>query len=134
VVLVSKRTLASLTATDAALGTTADCRNCNSLAEAFQIIYATDNASQLATAVAWASGYTASQLWQLQYSHLSTAEIQIRSNILVNNLLGLLQAASRGPNGYGGMGWTPAINGARQAAALTSNTQPIIDLMKEVQH
>ena len=60
----------------------------------------------------------------------------------MDNLIGFLQAASRdsgdtlgGPNTYGSeMGWTPAINGADQHAALTSNAQPIIDLMSEIQH
>ena len=141
-VLVSKQTLAKLTATDAALGTTNDCRTCNSLAEAFQIVYATDDASQLSLGVSYASSVTASKLRALQNSGLSTAQIQSRSTALVQNLIGFLQAASRGsadtlgPNagGGGGMGWTPAINGADQHAALTSNTQPIIDLMSEIQH
>ena len=148
VVLVSKQTLAKLTAVDAALGTTNGCRTCNSLAEAFQIVYATDDASQLSLGVSYASNETASKLRALQYSGLSTAQIQIRSTALVHNLIGFLQAASRGsadtlggpntygPNAYGGggMGWTPAINGADQHAALTSNAQPIIDLMSEIQH
>ncbi len=149
VVLVSKQTLAKLTAIDAALGTTNGCRTCNSLAEAFQIVYATDDASQLSLGVTYASNVTASKLRALQNSGLSTAQIQSRSTALVHNLIGFLQAASRssadtlggsntydGPNAYGGggMGWTPAINGADQHAALTSNAQPIIDLMSEIQH
>ncbi len=143
VVLVSKQTLARLTAVDAALGTTDDCRTCNSLAEAFQIVYATDDASQLSLGVTYASNETAAKLRALQNSGLSTAQIQSRSTTLVQNLIGFLQAASRGSaetlgsqNTYGGseMGWTPAINGADQHTALTSNTQPIIDLMSEIQH
>jgi hypothetical protein len=141
VVLVSKQTLARLTAIDAALGTTNGCRTCNSLAEAFQIVYATDDASQLSLGVTYASNETASKLRALQNSGLSTAQIQSRSTTLVQNLIGFLQAASHGPgplgssNTYGSeMGWTPAINGADQHTALTSNTQPIIDLMSEIQH
>jgi len=42
VVLVSKHALAELNATDSALATTENCTTCNSLAEAFQIVYATD--------------------------------------------------------------------------------------------
>ena len=141
VVLVSKQTLAKLTAVDAALGTTHDCKTCNSLAEAFQIVYATDDASQLGLGVTYASNVTASKLRALQHSGLSTAQIQSRSTALVQNLIGLLQAASRdsagplgGPNHGSETGWTPAINGADHSAALTSNTQPIIDLMSEIQH
>ena len=140
-VLVSKQTLAKLTAVDAALGTTNDCKTCNSLAEAFQIVYATDDASQLGLGVTYASDVTASKLRALQHSGLSTDQIQNRSTALVQNLIGLLQAAARdsagplgGPNHGGELGWTPAVNGANHSAALTSTTQPIIDLMSEIQH
>jgi hypothetical protein len=134
VVLVSKHTLAALTAKDSALGTTAACTTCNSLAEAFQIIYATDQPSRMAYEVKYACNGTASQLKALRNSGLSTAQIQSRSTTMINRLIGVLQAAFGGPSAYAGLGWTPAINGASQAAALTSNTQPVIDLMSEIQH
>jgi hypothetical protein len=137
VVLVSKQKLAQLTADDSALGTTTGCTTCNSLAEAFQIVYATNQASIMSTAVTYAANETAAQLRELKYSGLSTAQIQSRSTALVNNLIGLLQASSGGSGhsgGFSGSPWTPAINGASQSTALTSNTQPVIDLLSEIQH
>ncbi len=132
VVLVPKQTLASLTAKDSALGTTTACTTCNSLAEAFQIVYATDQAFQISYAVTYACNQTAS----LKYSGLSSAQIQSRSTALVNRLIGFLRASSGGggANVWTGLGWTPAVNSASQAAALTSNTQPVIDLLSEIHH
>jgi hypothetical protein len=134
VVLVSKQKLAQLTADDSALGTTTGCTTCNSLAEAFQIVYATDQASLVGTTVKLKANGTASELRDLQYSRLSTAQVQSRSTTLVNNLINSLQASSGGSNGSGRSPWTPGINGASQPAALTSNTQPVIDLLSEIQH
>jgi hypothetical protein len=42
--------------------------------------------------------------------------------------------SSGGSNGPGRSPWTPGINGANQSTALTSNTQPVIDLLSEIQH
>jgi len=133
VVLVSKTTLAQLTASDSALGTTSACTTCNSLAEAFQIVYATNQWSQMSKIVQYACDQTASELRALKYSGLSSAQIQARSTNDVNNLIAFLGGGGR-PNVWDPLGWTPAINGANQAAALTSNTQPVVDLLSEIHH
>jgi hypothetical protein len=134
VVLVSKQTLAELTADDAAYGTTTSCTSCTSLAESFQIVYATDQASVLSYVVAYACNKTASELWELQYSGLSTAQIQWQSTALINGLIGELHGTSEGPYGSGGPQWSPAVHGAGQAAALTSTSQPVIDLLTQIHH
>ena len=88
----------------------------------------------MGTTVRLKANGTASQLRDLQYSRLSTAQVQSRSTTLVNNLINSLQASSGGSNGSGRSPWTPGINGAGQTAALTSNTQPVIDLLSAIQH
>jgi hypothetical protein len=133
VVLVSKKTLASLTATDTAQGNTAACTTCNSLAEAFQIVYATDQWSQMGSIVTQACNRTAAQIRELRYSNLSTAQIQAKSTADVNDLIRLLRGVSQ-PNVWDALAWTPAVNGANQAAALTSTTAPIIDLLSQIHH
>jgi hypothetical protein len=133
VVLVSKKTLASLTATDTAQGNTSACTTCNSLAEAFQIVYATDQWSQIGSMVAAACNQTAAQIRELRYSGLSTAQIQAKSTADIDNLIRLLRGASK-PNVWDALAWTPAVNGANQAAALTSSTQPVIDLLSQIHH
>lgn len=134
VVLVSKQTLAELTATDAAEANSNNCSDCHSLAEAFQIVYATDNWSGMKQIVMTASLRTVVQLQMLKYLGLSTGQIQARSTDLINDLISFLQNGDIGGAGLAAKGWSPAINGAGQTTQLTSNTQPVIDLLSEFQH
>jgi hypothetical protein len=128
-----RATLAELNADDSADGTTTGCASCNSPAEAFQIVYATDNASLMNYAMKYDCNQTAFQLRALQYYGLSSAQIQSRSTMLVNHLIGFLQGAS---GVSGGPGWSPAVNGAGQLnlAALTNTSGPIIELLSQIHH
>ena len=129
VVLVSKHTLAALTATDSALATTENCTTCNSLAEAFQIVYATDKWSVVRWEVQSAAYQVAFQLRMLQYSGLSTSQVQARSTWLISNFISWLQGNSEDSTGL-----SPAINGANQTIQLTGTTQPYIGLLSTIQH
>lgn len=129
VVLVSKHTLAQLSATDTALATTENCTTCNSLAEAFQIVYATDKWSAVRFEVQFAADQVAFQLRMLQYSWLSTGQIQARSTGLINNFISWLEG-----NSENSTGWSPSINGAGQSTQLTGSTQPFIGLLTTIQH
>jgi len=129
VVLVSKHTLAELSATDSALATTENCTNCNSLAEAFQIVYATDKWSVVRWEVQSAANQVAFKLRLLQYSRLSTDQVQARSTWLINNFISWLQSNSENSTGQ-----APAMNGANQRIKLTGNTQPYIGLLSTIQH
>jgi hypothetical protein len=129
VVLVSKQTLAELNATDSALATTENCTTCNSLAEAFQIVYATDKWSAVRWEVQFAAYRVAFQLRMLQYSGLSTGQIQARSTGLINNFISWLQSNSEDSTGQ-----PPAIGGAGQTTQLTGSTQPYIGLLSTIQH
>jgi hypothetical protein len=128
VVLVSKHNLAELNGTDSALATTENCTTCNSLAEAFQIIYATDKWSAVRWEVQSAAYEVAFQLRMLQYSGLSTGQVQARSTGLINNFISWLQS-----NGEDSTGQPPAINGAGQTTQLTGSTQPYIGLLSTIQ-
>jgi hypothetical protein len=129
VVLVSKQTLADLSANDSAQATTENCTTCNSLAEAFQVVYATDKWSVVRWEVQSAAAQVAFQLRMLQYSGLSTDQVQARSTWLINNFISWLQG-----NSEDSTGWTPAINGANQTVELTGTTQPYIGLLSTIQH
>ena len=129
VVLVSKHTLAELDATDSALATTQNCTTCNSLAEAFQIVYATDKWSVVRWEVQAAAYQVAFRLRMLQYSRLSTTQIQAESTELIDNFISWLQG-----NSENSTGWSPAINGAGQTTLLTGSTQPYIGLLTTIQH
>jgi archaellin len=129
VVLVSKQTLADLSANDSAQATTENCTTCNSLAEAFQIVYATNKWSAVRWEVQAAASQVAFQLRMLQYSGLSTDQVQARSTWLINNFISWLQG-----NSEDSTGWTPAINGANQTVELTGTTQPYIGLLSTIQH
>jgi hypothetical protein len=128
VVLVSKHTLAELSATDSALATTENCTTCNSLAEAFQIVYATDKWSVVRWEVQSAAYQVAFRLRMLQYSHLSTAQIQAVSTGLINNFISWLES-----NGEDSTGLPPVLNGAGQTTQLTGGTQPYIGLLSTIQ-
>lgn len=120
-------------ADDIAEGNTNACTSCNSLAEAFQIVYATDQWSLMRPMVSEACDRTAAQIRELRYAGLSTAQIQSKSTADINNLISLLLGASR-PDVWDALAWTPAINGADQTSALTSMTQPIVDLLSQIHH
>ncbi|MGH9122373.1 MAG: hypothetical protein ACRDYC_10580 [Acidimicrobiales bacterium] len=129
VVLVSKHTLSALSATDTALATTENCTTCNSLAEAFQIVYATDKWSVVRFEVQFAAGQVAFQLRMLQYSGLSTSQIQARSTWLINNFISWLQGNSEDSTGQ-----PAAINGPGLTTVPAGSTQPIIGLLTTIQH
>jgi biopolymer transport protein ExbB/TolQ len=129
VVLVSKHTLAELNATDTALATTENCTTCNSLAEAFQIVYATDKWSVVRWEVQSAANQVAFRLRLLQYSGLSTNQVQARSTSLINDFISWLQGNSEASTGL-----APAMNGANQTIKLTGSTQPYIGLLSTIQH
>jgi archaellin len=128
VVLVSKHTLADLTATDTAQATTANCTTCNSLAEAFQVVYATDKWSVVSSEVQFAAYQAAFQLRLLQYSGLSTGQVQARSTSIINNFISWLQS-----NSEASTGWAPVINGPGQTTELTGSGQPYIGLLSTIQ-
>ena len=128
-VLVSKHTLAQLSATDSALATTENCTTCKSLAEAFQIVYATDKWSVVRWEVQSAANQVALKLRLLQYSGLSTDQVQARSTSLINNFISWLQSNSEASTGL-----APAVNGANQRIKLTGNAQPYIGLLSTIQH
>ena len=129
VVLVSKHTLAELSATDSAQATTENCTTCNSLAEAFQIVYATDKWSVVRWEVQSAANQVAFRLRLLQHSGLSTDQVQARSTSLINNFISWLQSNSEASTGQ-----APAMNGANQTIKLTGNAQPYIGLLSTIQH
>ena len=129
VVLVSKHTLAQLSATDSALATTENCTTCNSLAEAFQIVYATDKWSAVRRAVQSAAYGVAFQLRLLQYFGLGTGQIQVMSTEIINHFISWLEG-----NSESSTGWSPSINGAGQTTQLTGSTQPFIGLLTTIQH
>jgi hypothetical protein len=129
VVLVSKHTLGQLSANDSALSTTENCTTCNSLAEAFQIVYATDKWSVVQEEVENAASAVAYQLRMLQYIGLGTAQVQSWSTSLINTFISWLQN-----NAQASTGWSPVINGAGQTAQLTGSTQPYIGLLSTIQH
>ena len=129
VVLVSKHTLAELSATDVAQSTTENCTTCNSLAEAFQIVYATDKWSVVRFEVQAVAYEVAFQLRMLQYSGLSTGQVQARSTWLINNFISWLQSNSEASTGL-----APVLNGANQTIQLTASAQPYIGLLTTFQH
>jgi archaellin len=129
VVLVSKQTLSALTATDSAQATTSNCTTCNSLAEAFQVVYATPQWSVVSTAVQMVAYQVSWELRMLQYSGLSTSQVQARSTAIVSNFISWLQGNSRSSTG-----WSPVINGAGQTTELTGTNQPYIGLLSTIQH
>ncbi|HEV2259362.1 MAG TPA: hypothetical protein VGS06_40110 [Streptosporangiaceae bacterium] len=112
-----------------ALATTENCTTCNSLAEAFQIVYATDKWSVVRWEVQAAAYQVAFRLRMLQYSRLSTTQIQAESTGLIDNFISWLQG-----NSENSTGWSPAINGAGQTTLLTGSTQPYIGLLTTIQH
>jgi hypothetical protein len=121
-VLVAKNTLADLAATDTANAVTTGCRSvCNSLAEGFQIVYATNDVDSVDGYVEWAVNDVANELRDLGYSGYSNAQIESQSITLVNQLICVLQDKS--------VGVTPATNCASNAAAWVSATQPAISLL-----
>jgi hypothetical protein len=134
VVLVSKQTLAKLTADDSALATADNCASCNTLAEAFQIVYATNQASAMSWVVGQRCEEVAFELRMLQYSGLSTNQIASRSTDLINQLISWLQSDSDAANSAGVPELVPAVNGANQLGALTSDNQPLVHLSSEIQH
>jgi len=99
------------------------------LAEAFQIVYATDKWSVVRWEVQSAAYQVAFRLRMLQYSHLSTAQIQAVSTGLINNFISWLES-----NGEDSTGLPPVINGAGQTTQLTGSTQPYIGLLSTIQH
>ena len=129
VVLVSKHTLAELSANDSALASTENCTTCNSLAEAFQVVYATDKWSLVRFEVQSAAYQVAFQLRMLQYSGLSTGQVQARSTSIIDNFISWLQRNSAASTGL-----PPVINGAGQTTELTGSTQPYIGLLSTIQH
>jgi archaellin len=129
VVLVSKHTLSSLTATDTAQATTNNCTTCNSLAEAFQIVYATPQWSVVSTAVQMVAYQVSWELRMLQYSDLSTSQVQARSTSIVDEFISWLQGNSRSSTGF-----SPVVNGAGQTTELTGTNQPYIGLLSTIQH
>ena len=98
VVLVSKHALATQ-ATDTALATTQNCTTCNSLAEAFQMVYATDQCGRCECGGPVRRLGVAFQLRGLQYSGLSTGQIQARSTGIINNFVSWLQSSSEDSTG-----------------------------------
>lgn len=129
VVLVSKHTLAELSAIDAAQATTENCTTCHSLAEAFQIVYATDKWSVVRWEVQAAAYRVAFQLRMLQYSRLSTDQVQARSTWLINNFISWLQGNSAASTGF-----APVLNGGDQTVQLSGDAQPYIGLLTTFQH
>jgi hypothetical protein len=129
VVLVSKHTLSALSATDTALATTNNCTTCNSLAEAFQVVYATPQWSVVSMAVQFAAYQVAFELRMLQYSGLSTSQVQARSTSIVDNFVSWLQGNSQSSTGF-----SPVVNGAGQTTELTGTNQPYIGLLSTIQH
>jgi archaellin len=126
VVLVSKQTLSTLTATDTAQATTSNCTTCNSLAEAFQVVYATPQWAAVSTAVQLVAYQVSFELRMLQYSGLSTSQVQARSTAIVDNFISWLQGNSRSSTGF-----SPVVNGGGWFN-LTGN-QPYIGLLSTIQ-
>ena len=129
VVLVSQHTLSELSANDSALASTENCTTCNSLAEAFQVVYATDKWSLVRFQVQSAAYQVALQLRMLQYSGLSTDQVQARSNSIIDNFISWLQSNSAASTGL-----PPVFNGGGQTTELTGSTQPFVGLLSTIQH
>jgi hypothetical protein len=124
-VLVAKNTLADLDAIDTANAVSTGCRStCNSLAEGFQIVYATNDVDSVDGYVEWAVNDVANELRDLGYSGYSNAQIESQSVTLVDQLICVLQDKS--------VGVTPATNCASNEAAWVSATQPAISLLSEI--
>jgi hypothetical protein len=127
-VVAAKTELAELSADDQANATVTNCTvNCNTLAEAFQIIYAPLTTSTVSWMVIPDIGKTENQLQALSTAHLTVAQIQTDSTADVNALVKLLQSAVEQQV------TSPGINGSQQTAQLT-NQQPIIDLLSTFHH
>jgi hypothetical protein len=126
VVVAAKTELAELTSNDQANATTTNCiTNCNTLAEAFQIVYAPLTTSTVSWMVIPDIGKLEKELAGLQNDHLTLAQIQTDSTADVQALVTLLQSATDPTS--------PGINGSQQSAQLTSQ-QPIIDLLSVFHH
>jgi hypothetical protein len=69
------------------------------------------------------------QLRWLQYSGLSTGQVQARSTQIINNFISWLEG-----NSESSTGWSPSIDGAGQTTQLTGSTQPFIGLLTTIQH
>ncbi len=128
-VIAAKSQLAELTASDVANATSANCTgNCNTLAEAFQIVYAPLSTSMVSWMVIPYIGKLESELKGLQNSRLSLAQIQSQSTADVSALVSVLQ------NAVGeGSQVTPGINDSQTPSELTSQ-QPVIDLLSVFHH
>jgi hypothetical protein len=126
---VAEHALAKLSATDTALATTEHCTTCHGLAEAFQVIYATDQWSAQQWLVPVAAYQVAFQLRALQYSDLSSDEVQARSTSLVNDFIAWLQS-----NCEESTGLLPVLNGPDQTVNLTADNRPHISLLTSFQH
>jgi hypothetical protein len=127
-VVAAKSELAELTANDQANATEGtNCTNCNSLAEAFQIVYAPLSTSMVTWMVIPYIGTLENELKGLENSRLSLTQIQSESTADVENLVSILQTAVEGSQ------VTPGINGSQSSADLT-NSQPVIDLLSAFHH
>ena len=76
-----------------------------------------------------AAEQVAFQLRMLQYSGLSTDQVQARSNSVIDNFISWLQNNSAASTGL-----PPVFGGGGQFTELTGTNQPFVGLLSTIQH
>jgi hypothetical protein len=128
VVVASKKDLVTLNAGNQADASSSVCTRCSSLAGAYQIIYASDQ-PKLSLYQVQGLNHVRSELIALQFTGLSGAQLQARTDAIANDAVSVLAS---GPNPIPFV--TPAINGSSRPAELTGGSEPYIDLFVKVVH
>lgn len=128
IVFAPEQSLTTLNVNNNADSTSYACVRCSTLAEAYQLVYISNSQQRLTLRQLAGLEYVRFQLEALQYSGLSTDQIQNKVADLASQALTILKdGAGTTPVGYTPL-LSPAINGSAQPGQLTELSQPVIDL------
>jgi hypothetical protein len=140
-VFVNDQNLTAINASNNANATSYACVRCTNIAEAYQIIVATDEQTHLTFQQRVGLTEVRFALEGLRWYGLSPDRIQKLSDALANKAVSIVDNPDYGMPGQGAQGGgplaraaavSPAISGSAQPAALTETTQPVVDLYVDV--
>ena len=143
IVTTTEADLLSVDATNVAKATNDDCTDtCDSEAEAYQLVVATDTPQALPFSglLNWlqlgALYNIQAQFDALPQSGLDLSQIQAQCEDLVNQAMTILQDASYGPNQPSGNTpmFSPAVDGAGTNTQLTQSDRPVVTLYRDLQY
>jgi putative peptide zinc metalloprotease protein len=133
VIFASSQSPIALNADNTANATSYACVSCTTLAEAYQIVDIGTTQQQLTFKQLVGLEYVHLQLELLQYSGLSSGQIQSKVAELANETVALLQNSTGATPASDAPAASPVVNGSALPAQLTQGSQPGVELFVKIQ-